>query len=228
MIELLLTALVLGLAGLDPAGALVAAVALGGGARESHVAVYCLVSLLGTVVFGTALSLAIGPRIADIDWSVIAPGDRTAAFVEAVLGLGLAAWGIVRAWRPATHAPKPRSPRGTSLIALTAAGTLFALSAILDPTFVSLAVIAGRDGTFWSVVVAHSIWVFVSQAPLVLVLIAMACGKHEGVMVWFRSWWTKVRRAIGRMVTSAVLLVGALFLLDAGWWFVTGEFLVPD
>ena len=51
MIELLLTALGLGLAGLDPAGALLAVGALGG-ARERHVAAYGLVALLGTAAFG--------------------------------------------------------------------------------------------------------------------------------------------------------------------------------
>jgi hypothetical protein len=25
-----------------------------------------------------------------------------------------------------------------------------------------------------------------------------------------------------------VLLVGAFFLLDAGWWFVTGDLLIPN
>lgn len=226
MIELVLAALGLALAGLDPAGALIAAGALGGGARERNVAVYGLVMLLGTVAFGTALSLTIGPRIADIDWSLLVPADRTAALVETALGIGLVVWGIVRARRPATHAPKPRSPRGTSLTALVAVGLLFALSAILDPTFVSLAVIAGRDGAFWSVVVAHSIWAFVSQTPLVLVLVAMVGGKHQRVVVWFRSWWARLRPVIGIVVTGAALLVGVSFLLDAGWWFVTGRFLV--
>ena len=27
---------------------------------------------------------------------------------------------------------------------------------------------------------------------------------------------------------AMILLVGAFFLLDAGWWFATGEFLVPS
>ncbi len=141
MIELLLTALGLGLAGLDPAGALFVAGALGAGARERHVVAFSLVTLLGTAAFGTALSLTLGPRITDIDWGFLfsSPG----ALVEAALGLVLVAWGLARAWRPATRAPKPRSPRGTGLIALVALAILFALSAILDPTFVSLAVIAG-------------------------------------------------------------------------------------
>jgi hypothetical protein len=225
VIELLLTALGLGLAGLDPAGALLAVGALGGGARERHVAAYGLVALLGTAAFGAALSLTVGSRVADIDWVALTDGP-VAAVVEAVLGLGLVAWGVARARRPATRAPKPRSTRGTGPAALVAAGALFALSAILDPTFVSLAVVAGRDGAFWSVVAAHSVWVLVSQAPLVVLLVAMAGGAHGRFVAWFRSWWEKVRPAVGRLITGAALLVGAFFLLDSGWWLATGEFLV--
>ncbi len=76
--------------------------------------------------------------------------------------------------------------------------------------------------------VAQSAWVLVSQAPLVLVLGAMAGGKHKGVVVWFGSLWRRLRPVVGRLVTGAVLLVGAFFVLDAGWWFVSGELLIPN
>jgi hypothetical protein len=99
--------------------------------------------------------------------------------------------------------------------------------AVLDPTFDALVVIAGRGEPFWSVAVAHSIWIVVSQAPLVLLLAAMAGGKHERFVARFGSFWERVRPAVGRLVTAAALLVGTFFVLDAGWWFATGEFLVP-
>jgi hypothetical protein len=225
LIELLLTALGLGLAGLDPSGALFAVGALGAGARERHVVAFGFVTLLGTAAFGTVLSLTVGPRITDLDWGFLfsSPG----ALIEAALGLVLVAWGIARARRPATRAPKPRSPRGRGPAVLLAFAVLFALMAVLDPTFDALVVIAGRGEPFWSVAVAHSIWIVVSQAPLVLLLAAMAGGKHERFVARFGSFWERVRPAVGRLVTAAALLVGAFFMLDAGWWFATGEFLVP-
>lgn len=194
MVDLLLAALGLGVAGLDPAGALIAAGALGGGARERDVAAYGLVTLLGTVAFGAALSLAIGPSITSFDWRVLVPGGWTGAILDIVLGLGLVAWGVARIRRPATRAPKPRSSRGTGFAALVA---------------------------------AYSVWVLVSQAPLVALLAAMAGGRHERFVVWFRSWWTKIRPAIGRLATGILLLAGTIFLVDAGWWLATGEFLLP-
>lgn len=172
-------------------------------------------------MFGVALSAVAGPRIAIIDWGSVAPGDPTSAVVEAVLGAGLVVWGIVRARRRDIRAPKPRSPQGTGLIPLVVSGILFAFLAILDPTFTALVVVVGQDKPFWLVAIAYTIWIFVSQAPLAVVIVAMAGGKPQRIVVWFQSWWTKIRLTVGRLVTAAVLFVGVFFLLDSVWWFAT-------
>ena len=155
MIRLLLTAFGLGLASLDVTAAVLAAGALGAGARVRALLAFGCISILGTVAFGTALSLIVGPRISDIDWGMLLPHtpteDRVAALVEVILGVGLLIWGIVRLRRPGARPPKPGAPRGLGLVSLAATGALFALAAIIDPAFVSLVVIAGRADLFWSV-----------------------------------------------------------------------------
>lgn len=231
MARLLLTAFALGLASLDVTAALAAVGALGAGARNRALVVFGLVSILGTVAFGTALSLIVGPRISGIDWGALLPRtpteDRVAASAEVFLGLALLAWGILRMRRPATRPPKPGAPRGLGSISLAGAGMLFALAAILDPTFVSLVVIAGRTELFWSVLAAHATWTLVSHMPLVLVL-AFAVGVgHERVVTWFQTRWARISPRIVRLITVLVLLVGTLFLLDAAWWFLTGWFFIP-
>ncbi|MGH3148497.1 MAG: hypothetical protein ACRDTR_22175, partial [Rubrobacter sp.] len=115
MSKLLLTAFALGLASLDFTGTLLALGALGAGARNRALVAFGVVCILGTVAFGTALSLVIGPQIVGIDWAAFLPHDptedRVAAYVQLALGVGLVAWGIVRARRPATTPPKPSIPR---------------------------------------------------------------------------------------------------------------------
>jgi hypothetical protein len=95
--KLLLTAFVLGLASLDVTGTLLATGAMGAGARNRALVAFGCVSILGTVAFGTALSLIVGPRIAGIDWEALLPHDptedRIAAYVEFALGVGLLVWG---------------------------------------------------------------------------------------------------------------------------------------
>jgi hypothetical protein len=173
----------------------------------------------------------IGPRIAGIDWSRFLPHNPTedliAALVEVLLGLGLVVWGLVRTLRPSTTPPKPSVPRRLGLMSLAAVGILFALAAIFDPPFLSLVVIAGRSEHFWSVAAAHSTWVFVSHAPLILLLVLALVIDHETVVARFQNVWSRIRPLVVRLVTVAVLLAGTLILLDAAWFFVTGDLFLP-
>jgi len=229
--KLLLTAFALGLASLDVTGALLAAGALGAGARTRALLAFGCFCILGTVAYGTALSLIVGTRIAGIDWGMLLPHDptedRVAAFVDILLGVGLLISGIVSILRPGTRPPKPSAPRALGLISLAGAGILFALAAIADPTFVSLVVIAGRAEHFWSVLAAHSTWTLVSHVPLVLVLVLALSVDHERVVDWVQTLWAKISPWIFHLITGLVLLVGILFLLDALGWYLTGELFIP-
>src|SRR5215204_626526 len=117
VIKLLLTAFALGLASFDITGALLAVGALGVGARTRALVTFGGFCILGTVAFGTALSLIVGPRIAGIDWGMLLPHDptedRVAAFVDVVLGVGLLTWGIVhpKARHASAQAERPTRPR---------------------------------------------------------------------------------------------------------------------
>ena len=231
MIKLLLTAFALGLASLDVTGTLVAVGALAAGADLRALLAFGCFCILGTVAFGTALSLIVGPRIAGIDWGMLLPHtpteDRVAAFVDIVLGTGLLIWGVVRIRRPDSGPPKPSTPRGLGLISLAGTGMIFAFAAIADPTFVSLVVIAGRAERCFSVVAAHSTWTLVSHTPLVLVLAFALIGENERLVTWVRTLWARVSPLMLRLVTGIILLVGTFLLLDALWWFATGEFFIP-
>ena len=231
MIKLLLTAFALGLASLDFTATVLALGALGAGARDRALLAFGFVCILGTLVFGATLSLVIGPRIAGLDLGSLLPHgpaqDLTAALVEVLLGAGLATWGIVRALRPHTTPPKPNVPRGLGPTSLAAVGILFALAAILDPPFLSLVVIAGRYEHFWSIVAAHSTWVVVSHAPLIVLLVLTVSTDHALVVDRFQGWWTRIRPITVHLVTVVVLLAGALLLLDAAWYFLTGDLFLP-
>ena len=231
MSKLLLTAFALGLASLDVAGTLLATGAMGSGARNRVLVVFCCVSILGTLAFGAALSLIVGPRIAGIPWEALLPRDptedRIAAFVQIVLGVGLLAWGMIRAWRPTAGSPKPSAPRRLGIFSMTGVGVLFALSGILSPPFVSLVVLAGRAEHFWSIVAAHWMYALVSHTPLILLLVFALTIDHGRVVRWFQSAWERIHPMAIGLITGVVLLVGVLFLLDAAWWHFTGTFLVP-
>jgi hypothetical protein len=231
MTQLLLTAFALGLASLDFTATVLVLGALGAGARDRALLAFGCVCILGTLAFGTTLSLVIGPRIDGIDWAALLPHNPTedliAALVEVVLGIGLVSWGIVRALRPNTTPPKPTVPRALGLMSLAGVGILFALAAIFDPPFLSLVVIAGRYELFWSVVAAHATWVFVSHAPLIVLLVLAVSADHDWVANRFQTLWARIRPIIFRVATGAIFLAGALLMLDAAWFFITGDLFLP-
>jgi hypothetical protein len=231
VIKLLLTAFALGLPSLDITAALLAVGALGAGARVRAIMAFGCLCIIGTIAFGTALSLIVGPRISGLDWGLILPHnpteDRVAAFVDIVLGVGLLIWGLVRILRPGTHPPKPGAPRALGLLSLAGAGVLFALAAIADPAFVSLVVIAGRAEIFWPVLAAHSTWTLVSHIPLILVLVLALSVDHERVVVRVQTLWAKVSPWMVRLITGLVVLVGFLLLLDAFLFYVAGDLFIP-
>lgn len=52
-------------------------------------------------------------------------------------------------------------------------------------------------------------------------------GQNERVVAWVQTWWEKLDPWIVRLVTIAVFLVGTLFLLDALWFYATGDLFLP-
>ena len=225
MVAFLLTVLGLSLAGLDPAGALIAVAALAAGAARRTVLVYGLVVLLGTALLGTLLSLTAGRQLADVDWSGLVPAGQGGALLELLVGALLLGWAALRVARPNASAPKPRRRRTGAGLALV--GVLFAASATADPTFVGVVVVAGRGEPWWLVAVAHLLWAVLSQLPLTALLLAVATGRHERLVVWFQGWWARARGPGRRALTGLLLAAGLFVTLDAAWFLATGEFLVP-
>jgi hypothetical protein len=135
--ELFLTAVALGLAGVDPAGLLLALGSLAAGARERTVLVFTATVVAGTALLGTALTLTAGQQLQHFDWASVLPPDWLGAVIEALLAAALLTWVAVRLRRPEARPPRPAS-RGRTGTALGWGGLLFAASAPLDPTFVAL------------------------------------------------------------------------------------------
>lgn len=233
---LLLAALGLGVAGLDPTGALLAAAGLAAGARARAAVLFGASVLVLTAALGTVLSLTAGSALAGVDWTSSLPGGPVTAGLEALAGAVALAWVVVRLRRRADpgreEAAADAGRRGGARLASSAgmvgAAVLFTAGAVLDPSFVGLVVLAGRDEPLVQVVAAHLVWSVVSQAPLLLLLVAVARGGHERAAALFARWWSRVRPLVRHLVTAALALLGTGLLLDAGWYAATGSFLVLD
>lgn len=227
MIELVLTAVALGLAGIDPAGLVIALGALAAGVRERAVIGFALIVVVGTALLGTALTLTVGHQLQDVDWASLLPPDRLGAAVELGVAAALLVWAVIRVRRPGARPPRPARTSRTGATLLWA-GAAFALSAPLDPTFVGLVVLAGREQPPVAVASAHLVWILVSQLPLVALMGAVLLRRHARAVTWLQDLLPRARPVLGRVGTVTVGLAGAVLTVDAVWWFASGRFLLPD
>jgi hypothetical protein len=225
--ELFVTALALGLAGIDPAGLLLALGSLAAGARERTVLIFTAIVVAGTALLGTVLTLTLGQQLQEFDWTSLLPPDWLGASMEAFLAAALLTWVVVRLRRPEARPPRP-ARRGRTGRALVWAGLVFAASAPLDPTFVGLVVLAGRGESVLAIGLAHVTWIVVSQLPLVVLAVAIVLRRHDRAVAWLRDLMPRVRPVLARLGTATLAFVGLLMSTDAVWWLVTARFLLPD
>ena len=213
----------LGLLGLDPAGALVAAVGLAAGARARQIVIFGAVVLVGTTLFGAALTATVGERLTRLDVASLVPHGALRAGLEAGAALVLAVWAGVRiVRRRAVSEPRAMGAGPTGAVV---AGVLFIGTAATDPSFAALIVLAGREASPAGVVGANATWTLVSQAPLFLVVVAVLRGRHRAAVATLQrlreQWAPRVRALV-----TAVLGLGALVLLVDVLSWSAGSFLV--
>jgi len=224
---LFVTALTLGLAGIDPAGLFVALGSLAAGARERTVLFFAAIVIVGTALLGTILTLTLGQQLQDFDWTSLLPPDWLGAMIEALLATALLGWAVMRVRKPGARPPKP-GKGGRTGSGLIWGGILFAASASLDPTFVGLVVLAGRSDSVPAIGFAHITWIVVSQLPLVALAVAILLRRHERAVTWLRDLMPEARPVLARLGTASLVIAGFVMAVDATWWLVTGQFLLPD
>ncbi len=224
VVGLLLAVLGLALAGVDPAGALLLGGALAAGATRRGALAHAAACLVGVPLIGVVLSLVLGVRADRLDLLGLLP-DGPAAVVEVALAVVLAVWAVLRL-RDGRPRPGRRRRLRPGDAALLGAGGAWALSALLDPTFLSVVVLAARTDRWTDVVAAHALYSVVSQLPLLVLALAVLGGRHEPVVRWLTRTWERVRPVARHVLTAALLLVAVLLLADGGAYLLTGRFLV--
>ncbi len=228
MLDILLPAVGLGLAGFDPAGAMVGIGLLGLGVHRRNIIVMVVTFVGGTVALGTALSVILGLRVAGFDWRKFEPSHRHVAMGLLVVGLLLLGWGIYRIVHPPavkTHIKKKKPP-GTNPFQLALLGIIFALSSVISPPFLTLVVIAGSYDRLWEIILSHLIWVLLNQSALIAVTAIAMTGGGEKAIAHFQTWWLQTAPIRYRIVTGLAFVVAATLLLESVWWRLTNAFLL--
>lgn len=227
MVDLLLATLGLGIAGLDPFGALIVAAALAAGSTRRAVSTFLVASAVTTIAIGGLLGRAIEPPLTFLGNLLDFPNAVWAA-INIVLVVALFAWAIARIGQrhASTVRSEPQRRSGLSSWSLTGAGVLFGLSMLTDPAYYAIIALGTRIEGWLPLVLAVALWFLISQFPLVVLVASSFLGLHEKVTSRLQTLWARSKPHISWIVTAAIVLAASVLAADTAHFFLRGEFLI--
>lgn len=221
-IEIAGSVLGLGLAGLDPVGALMVVPALAAGARRRIVMLF-----FGTAAFFTiATGLVLGESVQYLTiWleSLTIPG--TARLVAQVIVAAVLGWWAVHRW---SHRKDSRPEKKRSVlarpVAMSLAGTFWGFSAVTDPSFLALAAIDSRIENMLVSVAVFAGWFVVSQAPLCAVVLTLAAGRDSKPVRYSLTLAQRLAAPTAVILTLLLVASSVLLFLNAVTYLSGGAF----
>ena len=226
--EFILLSIGLGLAGIDPLGALIVASAVAAGMKKRQVATFALVVFGGTVAMGVALSLGFGASTtALVEKFNYLPDGVWVAVNLAVIAL---LWGralkriLLKKSGANSDAANPDNKQNKWLKrGIWALSGFFLLTTLADPSYLALIAAAGHQQSFWLALVGHTIWVLVSQFMLFVLVGAVMLGKHQPVVAKMKLLQKRHGQKIGWVLTGIIFMVGMVFLVDLASFWASGS-----
>jgi len=215
----------IGLAGFDPAGALVLIALLAIRANRRTVTVLCVLTVFCTTLLGTVLARLLGANVHHVDLRHLRPPDRIVLVLNVVIGLALIAFAIWRMRRPPAPEKPPRT-YGAGIKAAVVGGVAVGFGSILDPAFIANVALASQTQHIGMTLALGLLWAVLSHSALIVLTVCVLLGVHERPVAAFDAWWLRARPMIGTVVNWVLLALGICFLLEDVVYFASGSFVL--
>lgn len=230
--KLIYTALLLGVAGFDPTGAIVIISALTMGASKKQINTFALTTFIGTVITGVVCSCFVGNGISYLSNLFNYIPDIVYVVLEFIVAFLLLKWFAERVF----FKPKKEEKKESFVIkyikkGLFVVGLIFAITALTDPSFLGLITLSGHSINMIEVIMAHCVWILISQSPIFVLTIAIMLGKHEKIIAYFDEKISKserirkLKKAFSIVLTVVILLAGLLLFVEAVYYLTTNNWL---
>lgn len=227
MIETVVTALGLGLAGIDPVGAVILMTAIAANFSRSKIIIVTLFVFISAVLAGTILSMTGAGIIASVKDLMPVATSSVWLLVNIIVATIILIWVVRR--KLTENEPKKvkdRKPLSNSYYTVIVTGILFGAGSIFDPTFLAAISLAAQSADLLSIIIMHSVWIFTSQIMLFVLFIAFLLGKHEKLIAISRKQYQKHKPLLMNLLYLAAIAVFLLLVSDSVSYLVRDEYLI--
>ena len=223
----------LGVAGFDVFGAVLVVLLVASKLPKQKIAAFALIVLVGTVTAGVAASLLLGGS-AELFAQAL---HRVPACVwlgaEGAASMGLLGWAAARLHRHIKSDKEPKESQDSRVLqwlrrSLVLGGIIYAASAFTDPSFLAVIAIASREQSLFVVIIAHVVWLLVSQGLFFGLVIAIMCDRHQPFIAWFERVRARYSMLIRSSITVVIVLCGLTLLADMATFLLSGHWLLPE
>lgn len=220
----------LGVAGFDVFGTVLVVLLVASKLPKQRIATFALIVLVGTVTAGVAASLLLGSS-AKLFAQVL---HRVPAYVwvgaEGAASVGLLGWAAARLHRHIKSDKETQDSRVLQWLrrSIVLGGIIYAASAFTDPSFLAVIAIASREQSLFVVIMAHVVWLLVSQGLFFGLVIAIMCDRHQPLIAWFERVRSQYSTLIRSSITVVIILCGLILLADMATFLLSGHWLLPE
>lgn len=213
----------LGLAGIDPVGMMLLVTMQTAGLSKKKAYLYGGLVLFGTAVLGFILSSLLGKGLSDLASSIDNFSNTVWVWINLALILILTVWGIKRLLAK-EQTEKETGQKSSKDVYAAAAFMIF--TALTDPTFLAVLALSGQVNNLFLSILYNLLWVFISQAPLFLFLLAIVFNKHHVFIDKFNTYYEKYKKPINYAVTGLIFLAALVFVADLAVYWLSGTWLL--
>ncbi len=230
------TSFLLGLAGIDPSGAIVIIAALTMGVKKSKILMFGGIVFLFTVITGLIASdIIINYGVDFIANLFNYIPDYIFMILQFVVSFILLKWFIARTFFKEKEDNKGKKKESifTKYVkkGLFFVGILFSITSVMDPSFLAVIALVGQSDNFVLNVLANVSWILISQMPMFILLIAVMFNKHDKIIEYFKNKIATgkriklIKKILYITLSIIILLAGVLSLTEAIYYFITNTWL---
>lgn len=213
----------LGLAGIDPIGMMLLVTMQTAGLSKTKAYLYGGLVLFGTAILGFVLSSLLGRGLSDLASSINNFSNTVWVWINLAFILILTVWGIKRLLVK-EQTEKESGQESSKGVYGAAAFMIF--TALTDPTFLAVLALSGQVNHLLLSVLYNLLWVFISQAPLFLLLLAIMFNKHHVFIHKFNTYYKKYKQSINCTVTGLIFFSVFIFVADLIVYWFSGTWLL--
>lgn len=228
----LLAVFLLGIAGIDPSGAIVIIYALSLGLSKRKIFSFAIISFVGTLLIGIILSYFFGTSLEYFSTLLNNIPHIVYLCIECVVCFALLKWFFNRVFLKEKQEIKKKQ-RDNLIIkyiqkGVIPLGIIFCIFSLTDPSFFALIGLLHHSQNILQIVLANCIWVIISQFLLILSLIAILFNKHEKIIQYVKkklkqnSKWKKIKSAFSVILSIIILIIDIIILADILHYLING------